>query len=126
MGILTYNLGYGVRGSVNSDSPLDPIEVTALPALTKNSPATGQVVMAETGTLIQLPSASLINGVILTAYSQNSGPLSIGNYNVSNVMDGTGGGYILEPGCSVSAAVDNLSRIYVNGTAGDILSYMGS
>lgn len=75
---------------------------------------------------VQLPTAALVNGVIFTAKSTNTGNIFIGGSGVTTTADGTGNGYILEPGNSVSAAVTNLNLFYVIGTANDVLSWIGS
>lgn len=90
------------------------------------NPICGQIKIANTGTAIQLPNNTLSNGVIITAKSTNSAPISIGVSGVNNTVDGTGNGYILEAGNSVSFAVANLNSIYINGTANDIVSYASS
>ena len=94
---------------------------------TAAAPATGQVKIAVTGTAVQLPSNALKNGVIIKALSSNNAAgMTWGASSVTNTVDGTGNGDILEPGERNSAAVDNTNRIWVNGTAGDILSFVGS
>lgn len=76
--------------------------------------------------VVQLPSNKLLNGVILTAKSTNSAPLVLGMSGVLNTVDGTGNGYILEAGASVSFAVTNTNTIYVIGASNDVLSFAGS
>lgn len=88
------------------------------------SPVVGQVKM--TGSSIQLTAGSLLNGVILTAKSSNSAPIVIGGSGVTNTTDGTGNGYILEAGTSVSFAVTDISNLYAIGTSNDVLSWSGS
>lgn len=90
------------------------------------APVAGQLVIAVTGTRIQLPSAALSNGVILSANSANTAALTIGSSTVTNTVNGSGNGVILGAGASISTAVDNTNRIYCNGTSGDILSWLGS
>lgn len=89
-------------------------------------PLNGQKVIAVTGTAVQLASNALSNGVIVTAKSTNTAAIVVGASTVTNVTDGTGAGYILEAGASVSWAMDNTNRLWINGTAGDIVSYAGS
>ena len=84
----------------------------------------GQVKL--TGSAQQLPSNALSNGVSLTAKSTNAAPMVIGLSGVANTIDGTGNGYILEAGSSVSFAIDNTNRLWVIGTAADVLSFAGS
>lgn len=68
----------------------------------------------------------MANGVIISALAANSGPVTLGGSDVTSDIDGSGNGYILEAGASVSFAGDNTSDIYINGTAGDIVSFAGS
>lgn len=88
------------------------------------APVTGQAKM--TGSAVQLSSGSLLNGVILTAKSTNTGNIMIGGSGVTNTQDGTGNGVILEPGSSISLAVTDVSVLYAIGTTNDVLSYVGS
>jgi hypothetical protein len=87
---------------------------------------TGQAVISSGGVAVQLPSGALKNGVIISARSTNSGDITIGNRNVTNTEDGTGSGYILEPGSSVSYGVTNTNVIWINGSTGDVVSWSGS
>jgi hypothetical protein len=90
------------------------------------SPLVGQAKIAVTGTAVQLASNVLKNGVIITAKSTNTNPIEVGISSVNNMNDGTGNGYILEPGSSVSFAVTNTNTLSINGTSGDIISFAGS
>jgi len=90
------------------------------------TPIFGQVKIAVTGTAVQFPSNNLHNGIIITGKSSNLADMYLGNSDVGNLGDGTGKGYILEAGNSISYAIRDTSTLYVNGTAGDILSYAGS
>ncbi len=105
-----------------------PVTITGEldPKLITTPPITGQAIIASTGTAVQLSSGILTNGVIITAFSENSAPITIGGATVTNTANGSGNGYILEAGASVSMAVDNTNRVYINGTAGDFISYCGS
>lgn len=100
------------------------VNLKANPLVT--SPLVGQAKIAVTGTAVQLASHSLTNGVIITAKSTNAAPITIGISTVTNTVDGTGSGYILEAGAAVSFAVSNTNDLYINGTAGDIVSFAGS
>jgi hypothetical protein len=88
--------------------------------------AVGQAKIAVTGTAVNLPSKAAVNGVILTAKSTNAAAITVGVSGVTNTVDGTGNGYILEAGSSISFAVTNTNLIFINGTIGDIVSYAGS
>ena len=86
----------------------------------------GQAKVAVTATAVQLASNVLTNGVIISAYSTNTAPITIGGSTVTNTADGTGNGTILEPGASISFAVTNTNVLYINGTANDFVSFAGS
>jgi len=90
------------------------------------TPLFGQAKITSTGTAVQLAVNALTNGVIVTAYSSNAAPISIGGSSVTNTVDGTGNGYILEAGGSVSFACQDMSELWINGTSGDIVSMAGS
>jgi hypothetical protein len=90
------------------------------------TPVFGQVIIASTGVAVQFPTNNLHNGIIITGKSTNLGDMYLGNSNVDNLGDGTGKGYILEAGNSISYAIRDTSILYVNGTAGDMLSFAGS
>jgi hypothetical protein len=93
---------------------------------TQLSVTSGQTKIATTGTAVQLGTGALVNGVVITANLSNSGPITIGPAGVNNTQNGTGNGYMLYPGASMSYAVSNLSPVYLNGTAGDFVTYTGN
>jgi len=86
----------------------------------------GQKAIATTGTQIQLGSGALVNGVIITASINNANPISVGPTGVNNTQTGSGNGYVLNPGSSLSISVSNLTLVYLNGTSGDFVSYYGN
>lgn len=91
-----------------------------------STPVFGQIAIAQTGVAVPFPDNLLTNGLIITAKTTNAGDMCLGNSDVANTSDGTGNGYVLEAGNSISYAVRNSNILYVNGTAGDVLSYAGS
>jgi hypothetical protein len=93
-------------------------------AVTRSAPLTGQVKIAVTGVAVQLPDKITTNGIEIT----NCGTTAIlwGGADVTNVADGTGNGYVLAAGATASTATDNANRIWVNGTAGGWISFLGS
>lgn len=111
--------GTNVIGHIIVDSGT----ITANPALA-STVIVGQKKI--TASAVQLGSNVLTNGVIFTALSTNAGNIFIGGSGVTTTVDGTGNGYILEPGASVSAAISNTNLYYVIGTANDVLSFVGS
>ena len=102
--------------------PVAPMLVTIAPG----SPVSGQAKIAATNTRVQLPSFALSTGVILTAKGTNAADILIGGSTVTNTEDGTGNGAILAPGASISAAIANTASLFINGTIGDIVSFLGS
>lgn len=89
---------------------------------------TGQCVIQTTGVAVCItgsgaPSVHLANGLHIKAKSTNAASGTVGDVNVTNVIDGTGNGYIVDPGEAGALAVANANLVYVNGTAGDIWSW---
>ena len=85
-----------------------------------------QALIATPGTAVQLPSQTFQNGVVITALPTNTGNMTIGGSSVTSVTNGTGNGYVLTPGQSISYAISNLNLIYINGTAGNGVSWTGN
>lgn len=103
----------------SGDVAVRTISVTPIPIF-------GQVKIVSSGTAIQLGAGGLSNGIILQAKSTNTANLLLGGSSVTRGEDGSGNGFILEPGNSITFAAENANDIYVNGASGDILSYAGS
>ncbi len=93
------------------------------------APITGQVKITTTGTAINLPAAALVNGITVSAKASNAA--QVGTYSstvggssaLTTVNDGTGNGYPLAPGGSISFSSANANQIWINGTAGDVFAY---
>ena len=80
-----------------------------------------------TATATALPAAQTLNGLTIRAKASNVGPVLVGNVaTVTTAIDGSGVGFILEPGSVVSLPCANASDIYLIGTAGDVVSYAGN
>lgn len=87
----------------------------------------GQMKVATAGTAQALPTATLLNGITVTAYVGNAGIITLGNSAVNNTITGTGNGVRLQPGQSFSFSVSNANDVYFNGTvAGDSIDYGGN
>lgn len=121
------------RGTAGAPMRVDPTGSTVQPVsgtvstTLSTAAVVGQAKIASTGTAVQLSAGALNNGVIISAASgNNAAGVTIGGSGVTNTVNGTGNGYILAPGASVSFAVDNVNRLYINGTTGDIVSWAGS
>jgi len=107
-------------GELTASSNIDSIAVPT------NSPRTGQAVIAVTGTAVRLSVASVIlpgGSVFLTALTDNAAAMTAGGSTVTNTIDGTGNGIIIGPGSNVVVFTDDLNTVYVNGTAGDVISW---
>lgn len=88
---------------------------------------TGQARIAVTGTAVQLGSNTLTQGVLISALSTNTASITIGTSSgLTNIVDGTGNGSILTAGSTRSIAATNTNLVWINGTAGDIISFIGS
>lgn len=112
----------GVVPVANADGT--PLSLTA--GSLASAPITGQAKITTTGTRVQLTAGLLTSGVIIKAKSTNTANIHVGGSTVNNTEDGTGNGAIIEPGEAVSFAVANVNALYIQGNAGDIISYAGS
>lgn len=79
-----------------------------------------------TATATALTSQALINGVVITAATTNAGNVFVGGSGVTTTDTGSGSGYKLQPGQSISFGVTNCSAIYIIGTAADIVYVAGN
>lgn len=95
---------------------------------TSSNVVTGQALIAVTGTAVRLtPSNILVNGLIVRSLvTNNSTGQTVGGSGVTNVVNGTGNGYILQPGEAAAFGVTNVATLFVNGTAGDIFTWEGN
>ena len=88
---------------------------------------TGQALLVTAGTAVQLPSNTLANGIIITAYLANQGVITIGGSSVTNTVNGAGNGVRLAPGQSFAFSTSNSSNVWFNGTiAGDSVDFGGN
>lgn len=87
------------------------------PSLVPNPP----IVLAG-GVAEQLPALALLNGIAMkSAGGNNAAGVWIGADNTVAPNNG----YLLLPGSGVPIEVQNMNQIWVYGTAGDILYYLG-
>lgn len=107
------------RGSTST-----PVQVAIFQSSRVSAAIVGQLKL--TGSVQQLTAGVLNNGVIFTAKSTNVAPIVIGGSSVTNTVDGTGNGYVLEAGASISGGLVDVSNAYVIGTSNDVISWMGS
>lgn len=75
-----------------------------------------------------LAAKALVNGVVLTARSTNAASVIVGFDNtVTTATDGTGLGYPLTPGQSISFGVTNANAIFIIGSnTTDVLYIAGN
>jgi len=82
---------------------------------------------AVTASAVALTAQALVNGIVITAKSTNTGNVFIGFDNtVTTTDDGSGKGYRLLPGQSISFGVTNASAIFIIGTASDVIYVAGN
>lgn len=128
-----------LSSAVTSGTANVRISISAIPTLPPGSVVTGtvggpipgtlvvgQAKVSVTNTAVQLGSNALVNGVIVKAGIANTAKLTVGGSGVTSTTDGTGNGYILNPGEACSFAVSNTNVIYINGTSGDLVSFEGN
>jgi len=89
---------------------------------TGNTPVHGQKTIAVTNTAVALTSAttSVKNGIIVQALSGNSTTVHVGGGGVTS-----SNGFELQAGQATSIATENVSLIFVVGTAGDGVCFIG-
>ncbi len=78
-------------------------------------PPTSQVKVAITDTAVNLPRNECHNGVLIT--NGGSTNILLGGRDVTDTADGTGNGYVLAPGATISVAPKNANALWINGTA---------
>jgi len=117
--ITAHILNFPVATIITSFSAADP-------SPTPDVIDTGQLAIATTGTAVQLPNVTLLNGIVVTAATSNSATIYVGGSNVQNQGGGTGNGYPLAPGQSMSLSTANANTIWINGTAGNWVAYNGN
>ena len=106
-------------------SAVKPIDVARV-EVPKENPLVGQVVIAVTGTAVQLSSVPWLlptSSIQVYALSGNGAAGAVGGEEVLNIVDGTGNGFILEAGQNAVIMARRLDDVWVNGTAGDIFTY---
>jgi len=87
----------------------------------------GQVKIAVTGTPVQLPPNALAYGqIIIQADLSNSGPVYVGPAAVTNTGGGSGNGFVLKQDRSCATKASDTSAVWINGNAGDWISFIAS
>jgi hypothetical protein len=105
---------------INSDGSIN----TGVKAINPATFVTFQVKM--TGSAVQLPSNALVNGLVCTAKGANAASVEFGGAGVTATVDGTGNGYIVPAGGSISAGITNSNVLYAIGTNNDVISCNGN
>lgn len=85
--------------------------------------------IAVTNTAQELSAFPLqFNNLVITAKTGNTGAMTLINSSTaSTAVDGTGAGYILVAGASVTIqGVLNTNEFYISGTANDVFSAIGT
>ena len=114
--------------TITGGDPNNPVsQIVVGIAVPTGDPVVGQAVILVTGTAVQLstipvdlPTASVL---VYALGANNAVGGTVGRVGVTNVVNGTGNGYPLEPGQSVVIMTDNANLVWVNGTAGDIFGW---
>lgn len=93
------------------------------------APYTGQQLV--TSSAVALPSRALLNGVVVTAYSGNSGSVVVGPTGLTAAVDGTGNGEILQPGVARAFAAENANQLLLrlatgNASTTDFVTFSGN
>jgi len=79
-----------------------------------------------TASAAALSAQALINGLVIRAKSTNVGSVFVGGSTVTATDDGSGNGFAVPPGATLSLPVSNASAAYIIGTAGDIVYVTGN
>jgi hypothetical protein len=87
------------------------------------TPVYGRKAIAVTNTAVALAASStpVKNGVLIRALAANTGKLYVGDASVT-----TGNGHELAAGETTSIAISDVSAVYINGTSGDSVSFLGA
>lgn len=80
-----------------------------------------------TAAAVQMAANALVNGITIKAKTgNNAAGVFIGGAGVTTTNDGTGNGFVLYPGDTLSLAISNTNVLFVIGTANDVLYFMGN
>lgn len=112
----------GVQISPATEDKQDDI-ISAIQSLSGNatSMADGRKAVAVSDTAIAIGSGAC-KTIFITAFVGNTNPVVIGGSTVV-YTEATRTGKLMYPGDSITVSIDNLSKVYVNGVAGDGVSF---
>lgn len=111
--------------AVEGDSTTGAIFVEDVSEPTPVVIVNGGKTIAVTGTAVVIALSTSCQAVLVVANSDNTDSVFVGNSTVTNDYDTATSGYELQPGATVGIAINNLNKVYVNGTAADGVSYIG-
>lgn len=84
---------------------------------------TGHTAIAATGTSVALRTSTRIKQVVIKADSQNATVIYVGTATVTNSNNAATGGFQMNPGDVHGFPETDLANIFINGNAGDGVSY---
>jgi len=105
---------------INADGSVATVGSVANPSTTY---ADQQVV---TASAVALTAQALTNGISIQAKSTNTGKVFVGGSGVTATDDGTGNGFALPAGASISLPVSNANAVYIIGTLNDVVYVTGN
>jgi hypothetical protein len=79
-----------------------------------------------TASAVSLTARALKNGLTIKAKHTNAGSVFVGGHTVTTTNDGTGNGFTLLPGESLSIGVTNANAVHIIGTLNDVVYVMGN
>lgn len=110
--------GSNIIGAVTVSGSANPTTPTAL--------LNGGKKVSVTHTAVAIAVSTSCVALVITAASTNVNPIFVGNSSVTDDYFTTTSGEELQPGGSTGIAIDNLSKVFINGTANEGVSYIGS
>jgi hypothetical protein len=84
----------------------------------------GQVKIAVTGTAVQLPQNLCLVGI--TIINRGANAIFLGAAGVTNTSAGAGNAYEIPSAGQVVMCIDDTSKLYINGTANDYITFIGT
>jgi len=112
-------------GLTNAELRAESVEVGIV---SPDEPIINQVAVPSPADRIQLIAVEtpLVTGtVFIVAGEDNTDPVLVGGSDVTATADGSGNGIPVYPGQSVVVMIDDLSQLYIHGTADDWIAYSG-
>ncbi len=114
----------GAKADSAATSDTGPFSLIALfkRLLTKTNPQAAPYTAQQkaTASAVALAAQALVNGVVITAFAGNSGNILVGGAALTNVIDGTGNGEVLQPGTARAFAASDASQIKIILASGNV------